>query len=252
VAANWQRAVSSPAIDAARFSPESRAMVGRTSRVVVWIVILVCALLACKRKESQAGSGSGSLGDRAAKLQPEAKKRLEQLAALAPKVKAEAAVTSDRPVAVKPARKAVAITGEQWLTDPHRSASSEELNFGNTLLSLCKHKAESAPEKEDDVKYLEECVALKIVAVIRQRSMERPKIKMKSQTYDSGKLKLDVLVYELETAKLIGAYDVLVTNDPELTLPGAEQSEEDWFRMAESDLKVNAETEIEELLGINL
>jgi hypothetical protein len=224
----------------------------RSSRVVVLIAMLVCALLACKRRSSQDGAGSGSLGDRAAKLKPDAKKRLEQLAALAPKVKAEAAVTSDKPVAVKPARKTVAITGEQWLVDPNRSASTGELRFDNTLLSLCKHKTEGEPKNEDDLKYLEECVALKVVAVIRQRSLERPKIKMKSRTYDSGELELDVLVYELETAQLIGAYDIRVTNDPELELPGAEQSEEDWISIAEADLKTNAETKIEEKLGINL
>lgn len=224
----------------------------RSPSVVVLIAMLVCALLACKRKEGGSGSGSGSLGDRAAKLQPDARKRLEQLAALAPKVKAEAAVTSDKPVAVKPARKTVAIIGEQWLTDPNRSAARDELSFGNTLLSLCKHKSAGTPTTEDDVKYLEECGALEVVAVVRQRSLERPKIKMKSETFDSGEAKLDVLVYELATAKLIGAYDVLVTNDPELKLPGAEQTEEDWLSMAMTDLSVNAETKIEEKLGIKL
>lgn len=54
------------------------------------------------------------------------------------------------------------------------------------------------------------------------------------------------------SAKPIGAYDVVVTNDPELTLPGAEQSEEDWMSMAESDLETNAESKIEEKLGIKL
>src|SRR5688572_21076859 len=150
---------------------EIRGMNRSLSRVIVLIAILVCALLACKRKESQGGSGSGSLSDRAAKLKPDAKKRLAQLAALGPKVKAEAAVTSDRPVAAKPSRKTVAIIGEPFLTDPSRSASGDELGFNNTLLSLCKYRAEEEPKTEDDVKYLEECVALKIVAVVRQKSL---------------------------------------------------------------------------------
>jgi hypothetical protein len=206
--------------------------------------------LACKRKESQ--GGSGSLSDRAAKRKPDAKKRLAQLAALAPKVKAEAAVTSDRPVAVKLSRKTVAITGEQSLTDPNRSGSSDELSFDNTLLSLCKHGTEGEPKDEGDLKYLEECGALEIVAVVRQKSLERPKIKMKSATYDSGKLKVDVLIYELATAKLIGAYDIYVTNRSELKMPGKDQSEKDWMGMAMSDLEVNVETKVEEKLGIQL
>jgi hypothetical protein len=220
------------------------------SRVFVLIAMLVCVLLACKRKESQ--GGSGSLSDRAAKLKPDAKKRLAQLAALAPKVKAEAAVTSDQPVAVKLSRKTVAITDEQSLTDPTSSGPSQELSFDNTLLSLCKHGTEGEPKNEDDVRYLEECVALEVVAVIRQKNLERPKIKMNSETYEIGKLKVDVLIYELETAKLIGAYDVFVTNDLELKLPGNDQSEEDWMRMAMSDLQVNVETKVEEKLGISL
>jgi len=220
------------------------------SRVILLTAMLVCALLACKRKESQ--GGSGSLSDRAAALKPDAKKRLAQVAALAPKVKAEAAVTSNKAVAVKPPRKTVAITGEQWLTDPSRSMPGDELRFDNTLLSLCKHSTEREPNSQSDIKYLEECAALRIVAVVRQRSLKRPKIQMKSKTYDQGDLKLDVLVYELETATLIGAYDVQVTNDLQLEMPGAEQSEEDWLSLAMSDLKVNAETKIEEKLGINL
>lgn len=216
------------------------------------IALLACALLACKRKESQGGSGSGSFSERAAKLKPDARKRLAQVAALAPKVRAEAAVTSDRPVAVKPSRQTVAITGEQALTDPNRSKSSNEVNFDNTLLSLCKHGTEGEPSSENDVKYLEQCVALRIVAVIRQKSLERPKIKMKSESYDSGKLKVDVLVYELETANLLGAYDVYVTNDAELKMPGKDQSEEDWMGMAMSNLKGNVETKVEEKLGIRL
>ena len=221
-------------------------------RGIVLIAVLVCALLACKRKESAGGSGSGSLGDRAAKIKPDAKKRLAQLAALAPKVKAEAAVTSDKPVAVRPSRKTVAITGDRWLTDPNYSPSSEELNFGNTLLSLCKHGTEGESQTEDHIKYLEQCVAFEIVAVVRQRSIARPKIKMKSKTYDPGQVKVDVLVYELATAQLIGAYDVQVTNSPELKLPGSDQSEADWLGLAMADLKVGAELKVEDKLGIRL
>lgn len=214
------------------------------------IALLACALLACKRKEPQ--GGSGSLSDRAAKLKPDAKKRLAQLAALAPKVKAEAAVTSDRPVTVKLSRKTVAIAGEQWLTNPGRSRSRDELGFDNTLLSLCESFAEGEPKGEDDVKYLEECVALEVVAVIRQKSLERPNINVKSKTYDQGKLTVDVLIYELETAKLIGAYDVYETNDLELRLPGKDQSEEDWMTMAMINLQGNVERTIEKKLGISI
>ncbi len=218
-------------------------------RALVLIAVLVCLLLACKRKEQ---GGSGSVGDRAAKLKPDAKKRLEQLAALAPKVKAEAAVSSDKPVSVKLSRKTVAILGEQWLTDPNRSASSEELKFDNTLLSLCKHGTEGEPKSADDLRYLEDCVALETVAVVRQRSLERPRIKMKSKSYDSGQLKAAVLVFELATAKLLGAYDLHVSNDPELKLPAGDQSEKDWLGLAMADLVVNAQSKVEEKLGIKL
>jgi hypothetical protein len=220
-----------------------------SSRVIALCAMLICVLLACKRK---GGTSTESLSDRAAKLQPDAKRRLEQVAALAPKVKAEVAVTTDKPVDTKLSRKAVAIVGDDFLTDPNRRLPKEGLRFENTLLSLCKHQTVDAPDDEDDVAYLEQCVALKTVAVIRQRSLQLPKVNMKSGTYDSGRLEADVLVYELETAELIGAYRILVGNDPELRLPGANHSEQDWTRMAVSDLEGNAETKVEEKLGIKL
>lgn len=227
-------------------------MKGPLRRIVVLVVLLACVLLACKRKESGAGAGPSSLGARAAKLKPDVQKRLSQVAALAPKVNAEPAVTTDAPIASNPSRASVAIVGHQYLADPNRSDINERPRFDNTLLGLCKYGTEQEPKTEDDVQRLEKCAALTTVAVIRSRGVERPKIKLKSKSFDPGKLQADVLVYELETGKLIATYDLLVMNGPKLELPGEGQSEDEWMGLAMADLEVVAQTKVEEKLGISL
>ncbi len=216
----------------------------RTGRVQpLMIALIVGALLACKKKPppevTPATTATVSPAvDEAKKLLPLAKEHLGRIAGLAKKAKSEPAVASDRPFATKLEAKTFVILGEKWLADASRDAAKDELDLGNTVLRICASTVYIDSPKEEDAKYLKECLAWEYVAAIRTRKVAYPVVKLGTKSFDAGDVQGDMLLFHVATGALKGRYAMHTTNADEIT-GFEEKPESEWQSTANRDLLEN-------------
>jgi hypothetical protein len=229
------------------------------ARTLVLIAVFLGALLACKKKTASDPAPSVSTESPDAKrfkeLVPKVKTLVGKLPAMAEKAKAEPPVKSDRPLTSKLEKSKLAVVGDKWLGDTHRSASDGELDLDDATLSLCAYaidkKVESTKDSEvkDDVKYLEQCLAWEYVAVVRARKVTLPKIKLASKSFDPGEVEGDLLLFGVSDATIQARYRFRTTNSDELKWFEG-KPEKDWAEESMRDLARNLKGVIQERLAL--
>jgi hypothetical protein len=209
------------------------------------LLLVICvlgALLACKKKSDNELSPEAR--QRADALKPEVKQRLQQIAALAPKVKEGPKATSE----TSHKTRFIETTGEAWLVDPTRSGSSEEIDLGSAALSVCKRIVDSERMTKDDLESLEHCARINQVAVVESRDLTKPEIDIRAKSYDPGKFRGYVYVFDLPSGALVAYQEVTATNSEELELDKSNPDEGHWYRLAMSDLTTNAKSAVQKSL----
>lgn len=226
---------------------------GRRSLGVV--VVLVGALLACKRKApdptpTTTAPTESPLWTEAKKLRPEVKTRLGQIKALEAKAKSEPPVRTDKPFKEKLEEEKFVIVGDKYLADVHYTKTDKELEIRDTTLSLCDYDQENkADPTADDVSRLKECAAWTHAAVIRPRKVSFPKMNMSAKTFAPGEIDGDMLLFELSSGEIKGRYKVVTTNSDKVTYIEG-KPEDEWQKVANDDLVTNVTGVTEERLKL--
>jgi hypothetical protein len=211
--------------------------------VVFSLVLAGAALLACKKKSAPdpapapATTVSPEL-ERAKKLLPDVKKLMTSLEEMSKKADKEPRVRKDKKFETKLEDGKYLTVGQKWLTDPRRKADADELEITETVLSICSSIAYVGEPKADDVKYMEECLGWKHIAVVRPRGLTMPKVKMETKTFDAGSFEGDMLLFDAATGDIVGRYQMNITNSDKIS--ELENSKEDeWQDAAKKDLLEN-------------
>lgn len=226
--------------------------VSRSGVTVVLAALFVCAaLLACKKKEAPSSTTStptvSTTKVKLDELKPKVKARMETLASIAEKAKAEAKVKKEKPFATKLEKSQFVILGEKWAADPNYQEGADELELDNTTLALAKYALDATTEKQDDVRYMEEALAIEYVAVVRTRSVVLPVVKLESKTFTPGELNGDLLLFDLKTEDIVGRYLLGITNSDELKWFEG-KPEDEWKTESKRDLVENVRGVIAERL----
>lgn len=200
-------------------------------------MLLACLLfavaLACKKKKEP----SPETVAKAAELKPKVTEALARIARLSAKTKSETGSGtgfSEKPWPVK-----IAVTGEKFLEDPHRTTEAAELDLGDPMLSVCKYIVDATQIKDDDIKSLETCAQFEYVAVIREQSFSPPEAE-DGRSYTPGSFSGDVLVYHLATGELRANKSVSVTQSDQLELTserGQKPAAHEWRKQAMAFMK---------------
>lgn len=236
-------------------------MVSRTNRMrsFLWLGVLLCALLACKKKSAPDPAPTVATESADAKrfkeLAPKVKALLGTLSEMSQKAKSEPQVKSDKALTTKLESKKFVIIGDKWLTDTHHSPGEGELDLDDSTLSLCAYavdkKVESMRDSDlkSDVGYMEECLSWEYVAVVRPRKITMPKIKMASKTFEPGEVEGDMLLFAVPAGEIKARYRFRTTNSDELTWFEG-KPEKEWSEESERDLVKNLKGVIEERLAL--
>jgi hypothetical protein len=213
--------------------------------------VLCVALFACKKKEAPSASTSPPTVSTSKvqydELVPKVKARLDKLAAIAAKAKTEPKVKKEKPFATKLADSDFVLLGDKWAADVNAQASPDELELKDSTLSLAKYALNEASPKESDVKYMQESLETKYVAVIRPRSTILPVIRMAEKKFTPGELNGDLLLFDLENQAIVGRYLLGITNSDELKWFEG-KPEQDWKDESKRDLVENVRNVIGERL----
>jgi hypothetical protein len=224
----------------------------RVCEAIVSVALLSAVLLACKKKEAPAPSTEtptvSTAIARHAELVPKLKARMEMLASIGKTSKSEPKLKKEKPLATKLDKNELVIIGDKWLDDVHRDPDADEVDLEDTNLSLCEYAIREQAPDDDDVKYMQECLAWKYVAVIRPRKILFPVIKMASKTFEPGQLDGDLLLFDLSSGEIAGRYLLGITNSDELKWFEG-KPEEDWKTESKRDLVENVRAVIEERLA---
>jgi hypothetical protein len=219
---------------------------GSGRRSLLSSALLLCLVLgvslACKKKKEP----SPATVARAAELKPKATERLAQIAGLAAKIK------SDLPAAPatltpRPYPATVAVIGEKYLEDPHRSSSGDELDLSDAGVSVCKYVVANPKVQDDDIKNLEDCSRLEYAAVIHQSSFTAPEAQDNS-TYKPGQFSGSVLVFHLASGELRSRFSIDVTQDQSLKLSGKAPEKHEWEKQAMAYLRRNVQEAVQKKL----
>lgn len=224
------------------------------ARAPFWAIVLVlAALLACKKKQSESTPAPAPTVDptaaKAAELKPKAKARLDQFVALSKKVKSEPDVKADKGFKTKLEKEKFVIIGDKWCEDPQYRHGDSEIDLGSSVLYLCKSALEKTSPASDDLKYWEECLSWTHLAVLRPRKISFPKIKMESKTFEPGEVTGDMLLFDIASGEIKGRYRMRITNSDELTWYEG-KPEKEWFDESKRDLVKNVTGVAEEMLQL--
>lgn len=218
-------------------------------------LLVGATLLACKKKAPEpapAPAPSATVSpdlESAKKLQPDIKKLMGRVSDMAAKARKEPKVRADRPFKTKLEDGKYIIVGDKWLDDPHRKAGDDELDLGVTVLSLCAYAAKDDELEANDLKYMQECLGWDYMAVVRQRSLTPPKVKLDSDSFDAGSFVGDLLLFDLDTGNIVGRYQMNITNSDKLTYQEG-KPEAEWQELAKRDLLENVTGVIGERLRL--
>jgi hypothetical protein len=221
---------------------------------VVLMMLVVGALLACKKKKAPdptpvATASALPENVRGKELAPLNTKFVDQVAAIAKKSGAEPPVKRDKPFKTKIEKGKFVIVGSKWATNPHADVADDELELKPTVLSLCAYDKDKTEIAANEVKYAEECLGWDYIAVVRQKSLTMPKVKMATKTFDAGSFIGDMLLFEVASGEIKGRYQMSITNSDKLTYL-ENRSEDDWHDVAKKDLQENVTGVIEERLQL--
>ncbi|MCC6901738.1 MAG: hypothetical protein IT377_22395 [Polyangiaceae bacterium] len=201
--------------------------------VVLLACVLLAAVLACKSKKGP----SPATVARAAELKPKVTQVLAQVASLSAKVKSGSAAAAAAP-GQKLTWGTVTVTGENHLEDP-KNTSTDVLDLGDPVLSVCKYIVDGRQIADDDIKSLEACARYEYAAVIRQSSYTPPDASGGS-TYTPGTFSGSVLVFHLATQELRDQHSLSVSQSDQLELTskkGEKPAEHEWRKQATAYLQ---------------
>jgi|RhiMethySRZTD1v2_1073278.scaffolds.fasta_scaffold36273_7 hypothetical protein len=224
-------------------------------RSVAAVLVLVAGtLLACKKKPPPdpppAPSATAAPENvKGKELQPRIKTLFDRVAVIAKKTAAEPRVKKDRPFKTKVESGKFIVIGNEWLVNPHREVGGGELELKNTTLSLCAYDADKTQIAPNDLKYAEECLGWEYLAVVRQRGLTMPRVKMATKSFDAGSFVGDMLLFEIASGEIKGRYQMSITNSDKLTFL-ENRSEDDWQSVAKQDLLENVTGVIGERLAL--
>lgn len=227
--------------------------VSRGSRAVFALVV-IGALLACKKKEAPTETTEPVKTEspnvaKGKALQPVLKTRLGQITAVSKKVKSEPAVKKDQPFKTKLEKTQYFILGAPWLDNPGRPHDENELDLDDTTFFICTNRGEQTEFTDDELKWMQECIDWKYIAVVRPKKVTVPKIKLDSKSFEPGQFDGDLLLFELSTGNIVGRYQMGITNSDKLTyLEG--KSEKEWEKESMNDLLENVTGVIEERMSL--
>ncbi len=224
------------------------------SRSGLGVFLVAVALLACKKKEvaqeapapAPAAPASASAEDR--KVHDDVKALIAKFAGFAKVAKTQQPVRRDRPFATKVASGEYLLVGVEWLADPHAERAPDALELESTVLSLCSYAARSDEPKEDSLKYAKECLAWKYVAALRAKKIAMPKVNLATKSFTPGSVEGDLFLFDVGTSKIVGRYEVSITNSDELTYQEG-QPESAWQTIAGIDLRDNVRAVVEQRLA---
>lgn len=222
--------------------------------VLVLLMLVVGSLLACKKRKAPdpmpvPSATAAPENVKGKELAPQLKKFMDQVEAIAKKAAKEPPVRKDRPFKTKLEKGKFVIVADKWLKNPHADVSDDELELKVTVLSLCAYDKDKTEVAVNDLKYAEECLGWDYIAVVRQRSLTMPKVKMATKTFDPGSFLADMLLFEIESGEIKGRYQMSITNSDKLTYL-ENRSEDDWHSVAKRDLLENVTGVIEERLQL--
>jgi hypothetical protein len=219
---------------------------------IVGVALVGAALLACKKKDAPAPSTDtpavSTTRVRHSELAPKLKARIETLAGIGKTAASEPKLKKEKPIANKLDKKQFVIVGDKWLDNVHYDQGPEELDLEDTKLAACEYAIDEESPDDDDVSYMDECLAWEYVAVIRPRKIVLPVIKMASKTFEPGQLDGDLLLFDLSSGEIVGRYLLGITNSDELKWFEG-KPEEDWKTESKRDLVQNVRAVIEERLA---
>lgn len=224
------------------------------SGAVIAVAVLGAALAACKKRSppvvdvapASTGPSAGELEAR--KLLGDAKERMLKLEKLAAKARNEPAVKKDRPHADKVSGDGLLVIGEKWFSEPRADVSASEVDLKHTVYGLCASMVYTGIAKEDDAKYLRECLGFQWVAVVRARKTTLPKVDMATSKFKPGFVEGDVLLFEVSTGEVRGRYRLAATNGD--TLSNRDDTKEgEWDRQLLRDLRENVLAVVTERLN---
>lgn len=226
---------------------------------VVCLGLLLLGLLACKKKSAPdptptVASESAEM-KRFKELAPKVKTLLGKVSELGQKAKSEPQVKAEQAFKTKLEKTKFVTVGDQWLADFHKSAGDGEVDLSNTTLSLCAYAADKKPESvkdsdlENDVGYMDQCLAWEYVAVVRPRKVSKPTIKMATKSFDPGEVEGDLLLFALPAGELKARYRFRTTNSDELTWFEG-KPEKEWSAESMRDLAKNLKGVIEERMAL--
>jgi serine/threonine protein kinase len=159
-----------------------------------------------------------------------ARAQLERLARLRDTSKGVAMTRADRPMSQPLASGSYEVIGYDQLDDPTRQV---EFEVAGPLLALCGYAVRKNGD-DDALNRLGQCASLTHVGVVRTETLKKPVFSDAGQPVDRGSFRGDVLVYELATGELRGAY--------RLELQGTERPEPSdglsWSEVALIELQV--------------
>lgn len=215
----------------------------RVGRSLTCALLLLAALLACKKKPPPKPTPAPSATvspelERAQKMLPDVKKLMTSLEEMSKKAEKEPRVRKNKKFDTKLEDDKILIVAQKWLTDRSREAEANELAITETVLSLCSTIAYLAKPKAEDAKWMDECLAWKYVAVVRPRELTLPKVNMAEKSFDPGSQDGDVLLFEIASGDIVGRYKFSITNSDEIReLENSKES--DWNDRAKQDLLEN-------------
>jgi hypothetical protein len=222
--------------------------------LAVLVMLVVGTLLACKKKKAPdptpvASAPVAPENVKGKELAPKNKQFIEQVEAMAKKAAKEPPVRRDKPFKTKLEKGKFVIVGSKWMTNPHADVADDELELKPTVLSLCTYDKDKTEIALNDLKYAEECLGWEYIAVVRQKSLSMPKVKMATKTFDPGSFIGDMLLFEVLSGEIKGRYQMSITNSDKLTYL-ENRSEDDWHSVAKRDLLENVTGVIEERLQL--
>ncbi len=218
------------------------------------VTMLIAALLACKKKPVVTDSDAGTpplstTAAQMAELTPKLKARMDMLSAMAKTAASEPKVRKERPLKTKLETAEFITIGDKWLADVHYNHTDDELDFDDTTLALCGYAVKATEPQGDSLRYAEQCLAWKYIAVIRPRKVIQPVVNMNSKTFKPGQLDGDLLLFDLADGTIVGRYLLGITNSDELTWFEG-KPEEEWKEESKRDLVKNTRGVIEERLKL--